>query len=70
MSAPEVPRPKVGSSGYDILDSIHIGATLANGDLQTGVAIKALLQGGIVTGELELVMPFELQCHGVECLRC
>ena len=56
-------HPEVGSAGHNVIDGIHIGPALANLDLEARVAIKAFLKGRIVTGKLELVMPFELQRH-------
>jgi hypothetical protein len=60
--------PEVGSAGDDVFDSVDIGAALANLDFKTGVTVKALLKGGIITGELKLVKPFELEGYDVDCL--
>ena len=62
-------HPEIGSAGYDVLDGVHVGPALANLDLESGIAIETLLEGGIIAGELELVTPLELQGHDVECLR-
>jgi hypothetical protein len=56
-------------AGYDVLDGVHVRATLANLDLETSVAVEALLERGVVTRKLELMKPFELQCDEIECLR-
>src|ERR1700719_1061277 len=40
---------------------VDIRTTLANGNVETGVVIEALLKGCVVTSKLELVLPFELQ---------
>ena len=62
-------HPEVGSAGYNVVDCVHIGAALQNLDLQPGITIEALLKGRVVACKLELVVPFELQCRDVECLR-
>ena len=50
----------------DCLGNVDTGTALANGDVETGVTIEALFQCGVVTGELELMLPLELQRECVE----
>src|SRR6266852_4897504 len=45
---------------------IHAGTSLANFDLKAVLAIESLLDCGVVTRELELVLPFWLQRDLVE----
>ncbi|MGY4317602.1 hypothetical protein ACVWW1_006929 [Bradyrhizobium sp. JR3.5] len=45
---------------------VDIGTALADRHVETGVAVKALLDGCIVASELKLVLPFELQGHRIE----
>ena len=42
---------------------MDIGTTLADGDVEPGVAIVTLIQCSVVASKLELVLPFELQGH-------
>ena len=45
----------------DCLGNVDIGTALADGDVETGVAVETLLKRRVVAGELKLVLPFELQ---------
>ena len=62
-------HPEIGSAGHDVVDSIDVGPAFTNLDFEPRFTIKTLLKGCIVTGELELMVQFELQRHPVECLR-
>ena len=45
---------------------VDVGATLADSDVETGIAIETLLQRRVIASKLELVLPFQLQRHLVE----
>ncbi len=49
---------KVGTACRDRGTRIHAGTSLANFDLKAVLAIESLLDCGVVTRELELVLPF------------
>ena len=45
---------------------VDIGSAFADGDVETSITVKALLQRRVVARELELVFPFELQGYLIE----
>jgi hypothetical protein len=45
---------------------IDIGTALADGDVETGVAMETLLERRVVASELELMLPFELQRYLIQ----
>jgi hypothetical protein len=48
------------------LPDVDIGAALADGDVETGVAIETLLERRVIASELELMFPFELQRYLIQ----
>ena len=50
----------------DRLRNVNTGTALADGDVETGVTVETLFQCGVVTSELELVLPLELQRYCIE----
>ena len=53
----------VGASGHDFVDDVGFGVGFDEADIQIVVAVIALFQRRVVAGKLELVPPFELECH-------
>ncbi|MNH16913.1 hypothetical protein D3C79_765650 [compost metagenome] len=58
---------ELGPARGHLVDHVGAGTGLAQADLQTGVPIEALGDGGIVTGKLELVLPWQLHCDVLVC---
>ncbi|MNG87778.1 hypothetical protein D3C79_465960 [compost metagenome] len=61
------PDAELGPARGHLVDHIGVGACLAQGDPQTGVPIKALGDGGIVAGKLELMLPWQLHYDVLVC---
>src|SRR3981189_1030541 len=58
--------PEIRFAAGNRFGDIDIGTALADGDVETGVAIEALLERRVVASELELMLPFELQRYLIE----
>ncbi len=58
---------KIRLAVLDDLHDIDTGSALANVDVQPGSPVIALLQRGVVAGELKCVRPFELERDLVLC---
>ena len=59
--------PEVGLPGGHHLVGIHVGAALPNLHVETSVAIEPLLKRSVISGELKLMLPFQLQRNLIEC---
>src|SRR5262245_12761687 len=46
---------------------VYIWTAFSNFDLEAVLAIKPLLDGGVVARKLKLVLPFELKGHAIKC---
>ena len=53
----------IGTAAGNHLRRGNIRAAGLNGDIETGILIKALVLGDIITSKLRLCHPFELECH-------
>jgi hypothetical protein len=60
--------PEIRLAVGNRLGNVDIRAALPDGDIQTSVAVEALLKGLIVACELKLMLPFELNRGGID--RC
>jgi len=54
------------AAGNRLRDTLYRGPPFPDGDVETSVAVEALLKRLIVAGELKLMLPFELQRHCLE----
>lgn len=52
---------KLGTTRGDFIDDVGARPRLPQGDLQAGLLVEPLGDGGVVTGKLELVLPGKLQ---------
>src|SRR5580704_3857446 len=59
---------KIRLAAGDRFGDLNTGTTLADGDVETGLAVETLLKRRVVAGKLELMLPFELQGYRIE--RC
>jgi hypothetical protein len=57
---------KLSTAGGNLIDGVHIGGALLEGNGKTDVPVVALIDGGVVARKLELVKPFELKGDGYE----
>ena len=52
--------PEIRLAAGNQLGDLDVGAAFANGNVETGVAVEALLKGLIIARKLKLMLPFEL----------
>src|SRR6202007_637191 len=60
---------EVGSPIGDLCARVHTRPSFANRDIESVLAVKALFEGGIVAGELELVFPLQLKRDIIQRVR-
>lgn len=60
---PGIGDAELGPAGQYLVQGADARAALLQGYIQSGFLIEALMQGGVVAGELELVQPAQLQGH-------
>jgi len=58
--------PEFGAAREDGVDGVLVGHDLAESDVEAGFAVIALGDGGVIAGELKLVLPLQLQRDVVE----
>jgi len=63
---PALQTPKSALPPATASETSISGAAFPDGDVETSVAVEALLKRLIVAGELKLMLPFELQRHCLE----
>jgi hypothetical protein len=57
----------LGLAAQDRGDRVFAGMAFDQSDVQTRLAVIAFFKGGIISGELELVLPAQLQGDRFEC---
>ena len=58
--------PEIRLAAGNRLGDIDIGTAFSDGNVETSVAVEALLKRLIVARELKLMLPFELHRYGIE----